>query len=66
MANPKRASISISGEFFDALQATAKKLKVPPNAMVELHIAKQLGIPFDRLPARTSQWASKVFPTSTR
>lgn len=66
MGNPRRASLSVGGAFFDSLHTRAAKIGVPANALAEIITAKALGIAFETLPKRTRQWVPKVFPTTNR
>lgn len=55
----KKTSVSIRTTCFDKLVERAKAIGIPHSAIVEILIARELGIPIDELP-HLGEWVDKL------
>ncbi len=60
MARAPRKSLSVSGPFFDKLERWCRDHDVPISAVVEIVIARSIGMPLDHLPETVRRWATQL------
>lgn len=59
-AKRNRGSLSVSDTFFQRLDAWCTQNHVPISAVVEINIARKIGMPLTELPKRIQKWIGKV------